>query len=79
MTHHSNHAHRQAAQAAAPLLTVQAVAERLNVCDRTVRRLIKAGALKALRVGRSLRVSEADFQAYVSSCRQTAPLNTRVQ
>ena len=69
MTNSLNHARRPAAPAAAPLLTVQTVAERLNVCDRTVRRLIAAGALRALPVGRSLRVSEEDLQAFVGSRR----------
>lgn len=69
MTDHAHHARRQAASAPVPLLTVHAVAERLNVCDRTVRRLIKAGRLRSLRIGGSLRVAEADFQAYVGACR----------
>src|SRR3990170_6194313 len=42
------------------LLTVQEVAERLRMHPITVRRLIKAGRLPALRLGRSVRVRESD-------------------
>jgi excisionase family DNA binding protein len=48
-----------------PLLTVTSVAARLNVCERTVRRLIQAGLLKHQRIGRAVRVSEANLQAYL--------------
>ncbi|MDB5383188.1 MAG: Helix-turn-helix domain [Rhodospirillales bacterium] len=48
-----------------PFLTVAAVAARLNVCERTVRRLIQVGLLKHQRVGRAVRVSEAGLQAYL--------------
>ncbi|MEO3476021.1 helix-turn-helix domain-containing protein [Roseomonas sp. CAU 1739] len=53
----------------AKLLTVQQTAERLAVCEKTVRRLITAEVLRALRVGRSLRVSEDDLQVYLARCR----------
>lgn len=53
----------------AKLLTVQQTAERLAVCDKTVRRLINAEVLRALRVGRSLRISEDDLQVYLATCR----------
>ena len=51
------------------LLTVEQTAERLAVCDRTVRRLIKAEALRAVRVGRSVRISEDDLRVYLATCR----------
>jgi excisionase family DNA binding protein len=53
--------------ASAPALTVFDVATRLKVSDKTVRRLIKAGALKSVRVGHCVRVAEADFHAYIAS------------
>lgn len=53
----------------AKLLTVEQTAARLNVCTKTVRRLITAGTLRALRVGRSIRVSEDDLQVYLARCR----------
>ena len=42
------------------------VAERLNVSDRTARRLIEAGALKAYRIGRQWRVFEPDLEEYLA-------------
>lgn len=42
------------------LLTVREVAERLRLHPITVRRLIKAGRLPAVRLGRSVRVHESD-------------------
>jgi excisionase family DNA binding protein len=45
------------------LLTIQDVAERLQVSQRTVRRLIKIGKLKVFYVGRSVRVSEEALQS----------------
>ena len=41
-------------------LTVQEVADLMRVSSMTVYRLIKAGELPAVRVGRSFRVSEPD-------------------
>ena len=57
------------ARVPAKLLTVRQTAERLVVCDKTVRRLIAAEVLRSLRVGRSLRVSEDDLQVYLARCR----------
>ena len=47
--------------------TVQEVADLMRVSSMTVYRLIKAGELPAVRVGRSFRVSEPDVDAYLSS------------
>lgn len=47
-------------------LTPQEVAEALRVSDMTVYRLIKAGDLRALRVGRAYRIREDDFDRYLS-------------
>jgi type IV pilus assembly protein PilM len=46
---------------AGPLLTVAEVAEVLRVSNMTVYRLIKAGDLPALRVGKNYRIREADL------------------
>ncbi len=51
------------------LLTVQQTAERLSVCDKTVRRLITAQVLRSLRVGRAIRISEDDLNVYLATCR----------
>jgi excisionase family DNA binding protein len=53
--------------AKARFLTVQEVAELLRVSSMTVYRLIKAGDLPAVRIGRSFRVRETDVDAYLES------------
>lgn len=47
-------------------LTPREVAEALRVSDMTVYRLIKSGELRALRIGKSFRISEDDFDAYIA-------------
>ncbi len=47
-------------------LTPREVAEALRVSDMTVYRLIKSGELRALRIGKSFRISEEDFDAYLT-------------
>jgi len=51
------------------LLTIPAVAERLDVSAKTVRRLIAAAALVAHRIGRSVRVSEDDLRLFLNQRR----------
>jgi excisionase family DNA binding protein len=46
------------------------VAARLDVCERTVRRWIKAGALPVHRIGGLVRISEADFAAFLALLRE---------
>ena len=50
----------------ARFLTVQEVADLMRVSSMTVYRLIKAGDLPAVRVGRSFRVAESDVDAYLA-------------
>ncbi len=50
---------------AAQLLTAAEVAERLRVSTMTVYRLIRAGDLPAVRVGRNYRVREQDLVQYL--------------
>jgi excisionase family DNA binding protein len=49
------------------LLTPNEVAEQLRVSTMTVYRLIKAGDLRAARIGKSFRISEDDVDAYLQS------------
>jgi excisionase family DNA binding protein len=49
------------------LMTVAEVAATMRVSNMTVYRLIKAGDLPAVRVGRSFRVRDADVDAYLAS------------
>ncbi len=51
----------------ARFLTVQEVADLMRVSSMTVYRLIKAGDLPAVRVGRSFRVSDTDVDAYLAA------------
>lgn len=51
------------------LLTVLEAAQRLRTSDDTVWRAIDAGHLNVIRIGRSVRVSEADLEAFIASRR----------
>jgi excisionase family DNA binding protein len=56
--------------AAPPLLTVRATAERLQVAEKTVRRLVAAGELPTHRIGGCVRVSEVDLQVFLARARR---------
>ena len=45
-------------------LTIPEVAERLRVSDKTVRRLLKRGELRGLKVGAQWRISTSDLVAF---------------
>jgi excisionase family DNA binding protein len=47
--------------------SVSTLSERLDVSQRTARRLIQEGQLKAHRIGRQWRVFEPDFQDYLKT------------
>ncbi|MGH9022453.1 MAG: helix-turn-helix domain-containing protein [Acidimicrobiia bacterium] len=51
----------------ARFLTVQEVAQLMRVSSMTVYRLIRAGDLPAVRVGRSFRVRDVDVNTYLQS------------
>jgi excisionase family DNA binding protein len=53
-----------------PLLTIPAVAERLGVSTRTVRRWISRKELHVHQLGRQLRVSEEDLKLFVGRTRK---------
>jgi excisionase family DNA binding protein len=40
---------------------IPTIADRLGVCDKTVRRLIARGELRAYRIGRQIRISDQDY------------------
>jgi excisionase family DNA binding protein len=55
------------------LIRLKDVPERLNISEGTVRRLIRDGRLKTLKIGlRATVVTEADLTAYIESCRNSA-------
>lgn len=47
------------------LLTIAEISESLVVSESTVRRLIRERSLKAIKVGRQLRVRPEDLEAYL--------------
>jgi excisionase family DNA binding protein len=49
------------------LLDVPAVARRLDVSEKTVRRLIARGELRAHRIGRLLRISEEELRRLIDA------------
>ena len=48
------------------VVTVKEVAHALRVSPMTVYRLVKSGELEAVRVGRSFRIHEQSFEAYLA-------------
>ena len=46
-------------------VTIKQGAERLNVCEATVRKLCKSGTLPAVRVGRKWVIPEAKFSEFL--------------
>lgn len=57
----------QSPQAKSTFVTVGEVARQLRVSNMTVYRLISAGELPAVRIGKSYRLREEDVDAYLSS------------
>jgi excisionase family DNA binding protein len=53
----------------AKLFTIEEIAECVGVCDRTVRRWIERELLVAHRFNGLVRISEADFQAFLAAHR----------
>ena len=49
-----------------PLLTVGEVAALMRVSNMTVYRLIKAGQLSAIRVGKNYRIRNSDVEKYLT-------------
>ena len=49
------------------LLSVEATAQQLSVCTKTVHRLIERGVLPCCRVGRLVRIRSADLAQFVAS------------
>ena len=53
------------------LLTTEEAAKLLTVSPRTVWALTNAGALPAIRIGRSVRYSRQDIEAFIAARRTT--------
>jgi excisionase family DNA binding protein len=59
----------QAPDQLSPLLSIPAVAKRLDVSEKSVRRYIDRGRLPAYKIGGQIRIAEEDVRAFLSSCR----------
>ena len=55
-----------ASSAVGPVLTVAEVADALRVSTMTVYRLVNAGELPALRVGKNIRIRTRDLDAFLA-------------
>jgi excisionase family DNA binding protein len=49
--------------------SVATVARQLEVSEKSVRRFIERGLLRAYKIGGQIRISEEDLLAYQASCR----------
>jgi excisionase family DNA binding protein len=58
--------HEEAAVNQDRALSISTIAKRLDVCERTARRLVESGDLRAIRVGRQWRILPRDFEEYLS-------------
>jgi len=45
---------------------VEELAEKLRVCDMTIYRYIKAGKVKAYKIGKELRIAKEDFDNFLN-------------
>ena len=64
MTRHKNPSNQSPGEG--QLLTIREVAQRLNVSERTVRRLISSRELEAYQIRRQWRISEHGLATYLA-------------
>src|ERR1700757_2146258 len=57
-------------------LTVRGVADSLRVHPQTVRAWIARGDLRAIKIGRTVRIRQADFQEMLEGARIPPPIHT---
>jgi excisionase family DNA binding protein len=65
----TDHATRTGSKAGVRFFTVGAVARQIDVSPRTVHRWIAQGKLAVHRIGRSVRISEADLKMFLAAHR----------
>ena len=65
------HAGRERASTLPRLLSIETVAATVDVSPKTVRRWISAGELPVHRLGRQLRISEADLAVFIARSRSS--------
>ena len=51
-----------------PLQSISTIAQRLDVSEKSVRRYIERGLLRAYKIGGQIRISEEDLMAFLASC-----------
>ncbi len=56
-----------------PLLTLQEAAELLKLSEATLRGLIKAGDMRAIRIGREWRIAVRDLEEFLDNHANRAP------
>jgi len=44
------------------MLDIRQAAKELSVCEKTIRNLIKSGKIKAVRIGRLIRINEEEIK-----------------
>lgn len=57
-----------------PLLTLQETADLLKLSEATTRRLIKAGDVRAIRIGREWRIAVRDLEEFLNAHANRAPV-----
>jgi excisionase family DNA binding protein len=70
MTRKGNRAGHQAGRSGSGFSKVRQIAEKVDHSERQVRRWIADGDLAVHRFGRSVRVSDADLEAFIASRRR---------
>ena len=65
-----NHSDKAAqTQEQPPLQSISTIAQRLDVSEKSVRRYIERGLLRAYKVVGQIRIAEEDLMAFLASCR----------
>ncbi len=59
------------------LLTPTVVANRLQVSERTVTQWLREGRLRGFKIGKELRISPDDLQAFLEASANTPPVKPR--
>lgn len=54
-------------------LTIRQTAEALQVCEKTIWTLTKAGRLRAIRIGRAVRYDVADVRRFIETAKGVCP------
>jgi excisionase family DNA binding protein len=64
-----NHSDKAAQPEQPALHSIPAIAQRLDVSEKSIRRYIERGLLRAYKIGGQIRIAEEDLLAFLASCR----------